>query len=286
MVLKFLQRNWKTDNGRFSCRISESTGNRSLMKTAVTELLGIEYPIIQGGMAWVGEYHLAAAVSGSRRTGHHRRRQRAGRHCERADPQSAGAHLKAYRGQCHAAQSQCRRSGQGDRGGRRGGGYHRRRKPAKFMEMWKAAGVKVIPLSRQRCHGEADGTRRSGRGGCRRHGKRRTYRISHYHDAGSPGRGCGGHSGNCSRRHRRRQRLLQRHLCWGRRACRWAPASWWPKNPFVHDNYKQKVIKARDIDSEVTGMSTGHPVRQIRNKMTREYLKLEKKALPSKNWNT
>ena len=33
------------------------------MKTDVTELLGIEYPIIQGGMAWVAEYHLAAAVS-------------------------------------------------------------------------------------------------------------------------------------------------------------------------------------------------------------------------------
>ena len=33
------------------------------MKTKVTELLGIEYPIIQGGMAWVAEYHLAAAVS-------------------------------------------------------------------------------------------------------------------------------------------------------------------------------------------------------------------------------
>ena len=30
------------------------------MKTEVTELLGIEYPIIQGGMAWVAEYHLAA----------------------------------------------------------------------------------------------------------------------------------------------------------------------------------------------------------------------------------
>ena len=29
------------------------------MKTEVTELLGIEYPIIQGGMAWVAEYHLA-----------------------------------------------------------------------------------------------------------------------------------------------------------------------------------------------------------------------------------
>ena len=33
------------------------------MKTRVTELLGIEYPVIQGGMAWVAEYHLAAAVS-------------------------------------------------------------------------------------------------------------------------------------------------------------------------------------------------------------------------------
>ena len=33
------------------------------MKTRITELLGIEYPIIQGGMAWVAEAHLAAAVS-------------------------------------------------------------------------------------------------------------------------------------------------------------------------------------------------------------------------------
>ena len=33
------------------------------MKTRITELFGIEYPIIQGGMAWVADYHLAAAVS-------------------------------------------------------------------------------------------------------------------------------------------------------------------------------------------------------------------------------
>ena len=33
------------------------------MKTEITKLLGIEYPIIQGGMAWVAEYHLASAVS-------------------------------------------------------------------------------------------------------------------------------------------------------------------------------------------------------------------------------
>ena len=33
------------------------------MKTKITELLGIEYPVIQGGMAWVAEWHLASAVS-------------------------------------------------------------------------------------------------------------------------------------------------------------------------------------------------------------------------------
>ncbi len=33
------------------------------MKTRITELLGVEQPIIQGGMAWVAEHHLAAAVS-------------------------------------------------------------------------------------------------------------------------------------------------------------------------------------------------------------------------------
>ena len=33
------------------------------MKTRITELLEIEYPVIQGGMAWVAEHNLAAAVS-------------------------------------------------------------------------------------------------------------------------------------------------------------------------------------------------------------------------------
>ena len=35
------------------------------------------------------------------------------------------------------------------------------------------------------------------------------------------------------------------------------------------------MIKARDIDSRVTGRSTGHPVRALRNKMTKEYLEKE-----------
>ncbi len=42
-----------------------------------------------------------------------------------------------------------------------------------------------------------------------------------------------------------------------------------------HENYKQTILKAKDIDSEVTGRSNGHPVRGLRNQMTREYLRLE-----------
>lgn len=44
----------------------------------------------------------------------------------------------------------------------------------------------------------------------------------------------------------------------------------------VHQNYKDRVIKAKDIDSVVTGKTTGHPVRVLRNKLTRQYEELEK----------
>mgnify|MGYP000615572543 CR=1 FL=1 len=43
----------------------------------------------------------------------------------------------------------------------------------------------------------------------------------------------------------------------------------------VHENYKNAIIKAKDIDSRVTGRSTGHPVRALRNQMTKKYLDLE-----------
>ena len=48
----------------------------------------------------------------------------------------------------------------------------------------------------------------------------------------------------------------------------------------VHQNYKNKVLKAKDIDTEVTGRSTGHPVRVLRNKLAREFNKLEKEGAP------
>lgn len=44
----------------------------------------------------------------------------------------------------------------------------------------------------------------------------------------------------------------------------------------AHENYKKAVLKAKDRSTVITGISTGHPVRVISNKLTREYLELEK----------
>ena len=48
----------------------------------------------------------------------------------------------------------------------------------------------------------------------------------------------------------------------------------------AHENYKQAVIKAGDRDAVVTGRSTGAPVRALKNKLTRQYEKLEKENAP------
>ncbi len=44
----------------------------------------------------------------------------------------------------------------------------------------------------------------------------------------------------------------------------------------VHENYKARIIKARDVDTTITCQHFGHPVRTIKNKLTNEYDRLEK----------
>ena len=46
----------------------------------------------------------------------------------------------------------------------------------------------------------------------------------------------------------------------------------------IHDNYKQAILKAKDSDTTVTGRSIGGPVRVLKNRMAREYLALEKRG--------
>ena len=47
----------------------------------------------------------------------------------------------------------------------------------------------------------------------------------------------------------------------------------------ISDAYKEKVIKARDTDTMITGRSTGHPVRGLKNKFARNFVKLEKDGI-------
>lgn len=46
----------------------------------------------------------------------------------------------------------------------------------------------------------------------------------------------------------------------------------------VHQNYKQKILNAKDIDTVVTGRPTGHPVRILKNRLSRQFIELEAKA--------
>ncbi len=51
------------------------------------------------------------------------------------------------------------------------------------------------------------------------------------------------------------------------------------KECVVHENYKNKVLKAKDIDTVLTGQITGHPVRVIKNKLSKLYDTVEKEEL-------
>lgn len=48
----------------------------------------------------------------------------------------------------------------------------------------------------------------------------------------------------------------------------------------VHENYKNMVLKSKDRDAIVTGRSTGHPVRTLKNKLAKEILNMEKEGAP------
>lgn len=48
----------------------------------------------------------------------------------------------------------------------------------------------------------------------------------------------------------------------------------------IHPNYKQALLRASDTDTIVTGRTTGAPVRVLKNKMAKEYIRMEKENIP------
>ena len=247
------------------------------MKTRITDLLGIEYPIIQGGMAWVAEHNLAAAVSnagglgiiGAASAPPEIVREEILK-CKELTDKPFGVNVMLLNPNADEVAKVIVE--EGVKVVTTGAGN-----PGKYMAMWKEAGVKVIPvvasvaLAKMMERGGADAVVAEGMESGGHIGQTTTMSLvpQVVSAVNIPVIAAGGIADG---------RGMAAALMLGAEAVQMGTRFVVANESIVHENYKKKVIKASDIDSEVTGMSTGHPVRSLRNKMTREYLELEKQG--------
>lgn len=247
------------------------------MKTKICDLLNIEYPIIQGGMAWVAEYNLAAAVSNAGGLG---------------IIAAGGAPVEEVLYQIRKLKELTNKpfgvnimlmSPYADELAKlvinenvpvvtTGAGN-----PEKYLPEWKAAGIKVIPVvasvalaKRMEKYG-ADAVIAEGCEAGGHIGELTTMTlIPQIVDAVSiPVIAAGGIGDG-----RGLAAVFMLGASAGQIGTRFIVAH----ESIVHGNYKKRIIDSKDIDSMVTGRSTGHPVRSLRNNMTRTYVKLEKEG--------
>ena len=244
------------------------------MKTEITKLLGIQYPVIQGGMAWVAEHNLAAAVSnagglgiiGAASAPPEIVRQEI-RKCKELTDKPFGVNVMLLNPNAEEVAKIVVE--EGVRVVTTGAGN-----PSKYMELWKNAGVKVIPvvasvaMAKLMERAGADAVVAEGMESGGHIGSATTMTLVPQvaDEVQIPVIAAGGIGDG---------RGLAAALLLGAAAVQMGTRFVVASESIVHDNYKQKIIKAKDIDSEITGASTGHPIRSLRNKMTREYLKLE-----------
>lgn len=248
------------------------------MKSRVAELLEIQYPIIQGGMAWVAEYNLASAVSNAGGLG---------------IIGAASAPAEIVREQIIKCKAMTNRPfgvnimllnpnadevaqivvEEGVKVVTTGAGN-----PAKYMHMWKEAGVKVIPvvasvaMAKMMERAGADAVVAEGMESGGHIGQTTTMAlVPQVADAVSiPVIAAGGIADG---------RGMAAAFMLGAEGVQMGTRFVAARESIVHENYKQKIIRAKDIDSTITGASTGHPVRCLRNRMTREYQELEKQGV-------
>ena len=247
------------------------------MQTEVTRLLGIEYPIIQGGMAWVAEYHLAAAVSNAGGLGligaasapaDWVREQI--RKAKELTGQPFGVNIMLM--SPYADEVAKIVAEEGVKVVTTGAGN-----PEKYMKMWKEAGVKVIPvvasvaLAKRMERSGADAVVAEGCEAGGHIGESTTMvLVPQIADAVNiPVIAAGGIADG---------RGIAAAFMLGARGVQMGTHFVVTEESQVHENYKERIIKARDIDSRVTGRTTGHPVRALRNEMTKQYIELENKG--------
>ena len=242
--------------------------------TRITDLVGIKYPIFQGGMAWVADWHIAAAVSEAGGLGiigvggadENWLRDQI-KKCREATDKPFGVNLMLMNPRAPEiakviAEEKVKvvTTGAGS--------------PEKYMDMWKEAGIIVIPVvagvalakRMQQCGADAviaEGTESGGH-----IGEATTMTlVPQVVDAVSiPVIAAGGIADG---------RGAAAAIALGAEGVEMSTIFMAATDAPVHPNVKQAVLDCGDMDTVITGMCTGEPCRQIKNKLSDELLKIE-----------
>jgi enoyl-[acyl-carrier protein] reductase II len=247
------------------------------MRTKITELLGINYPILQGGMAWIAEHKLAAAVSEAGGGGiiaggnapveivrEEIRKAKSltdkpfGLNIMLMSPNAeALANLAVAEGLAFVT------TGAGN--------------PGKFIKEWKAAGIKVMPvvpsvgLAKRMERAGADAVIAEGTESGGHIGENTTMcLVPQVVDAVEiPVIAAGGIADG---------RGVAASFALGAQGVQVGTRFLAAEECQVHKNYKQLVLEAKDTDTIVTGRFTGHPCRGIKTRFSRSLLKFEQEG--------
>lgn len=238
------------------------------MKTRITELLGCQYPIIQGGMAWIAEHNLAAAVSnaggigliagGSAPIDYLREQIRL---CKEKTDKPFGVNIMLMSPNAEDLAQLCIdekvavvTTGAGN--------------PGKFIPAWKEAGIKVIPvipsvaLAKRMERAGADAVVAEGTESGGHIGENTTMcLVPQVVDALKiPVIAAGGIADG---------RGIAASFMLGAEGVQIGTRFLASEECQIHPTFKELVVKAKDTDSVVTGRYTGHPCRNIKTKFSK-----------------
>ncbi len=245
-----------------------------MLKTPICELVGIEYPVFQGGMAWIADASLAAAVSEGGGLGiiaamnagaDWLRGQIAELRKRTSKPFGVNVMLMSpfadeVAAVCAEEKVPVVVTGAGN--------------PGKYMDMWNAAGIKVIPVVASTAmaklverRGAAAVIAEGGESGGHVGDLTTMALVPQVCDTVNiPVIAAGGIADG-----RQMAAAFLLGACGVQVGTRFLVAN----ECTVHQNYKNKILAAKDIDTMVTGKRLGHPVRALKNAYMREYFKNE-----------
>ena len=245
-----------------------------MIKNRICDILGIEYPIFQGGMAWVADASLAAAVSNagglglisSINAGTEAVRNEI-RKCRQMTDKPFGVNIMLQAPNAGEIASMVVE--EGVKILTTGAGS-----PAQYMEMWKEAGIKVIPVVasvalalKMQAIGAtavvAEGAESGGHVG-ELHTMALIPQVADALDIPVVAAG-----GICDGRGAAAAFIL------GAEGVQVGTRFLAAQECTAHQNYKDKIIKASDISTIVTGKTLGHPVRSLKTPFSKTFAKME-----------